>query len=1051
MNRMLKVVPAGAGAGKTYHIQDQLTKWVRDKTVDPARILAVTFTEAAAAELLGRIRDSLLKADLIEAAFDLERANVSTIHALGLRLVTEHAFATGFTPAPRQLQSAEEDLLIRQAIAHSEALRPLAAEPERFGHAAGWDKGSEESFRDRVLEMIALLRGLGAAGNDPSLATAACARIEQLWGHVMVDPGPARDRLAQAAQAMITAFPRGAVADGQKAAQTKDFRNDLARLRAACEPGRLDRDWALWQGLRKLRKSGRGCTTPAGYDALAEEVELAASAILTHPGPLEDAKTNLRCLILGAQEIMASYAERKRSHGVMDFTDMIIQTEAMLRERPDVLQAVLGEVDCVIIDEFQDTNPVQFAMLWRLAEHAPRTLLVGDVKQSIMGFQGADPRLCRAVEDQNPQSVSPLPNNWRSDPRIMAFVNALGPGLFGPGYHLLEPTRQETGQPAIEVLRLAEGRATRKGQKPPAHVAARVADLLASGERVVDRATGELRKVQPSDIAILCRRHAEAARYAEALRQSGLPVRIAASGWLDAQAVQVARYALALASDPSDNHAALTVLSFGPACLEPQSALTFLADGSLQDREELAPFLALATEAALMPVLDLTLRITALLRPWAQRLPDPVQALADLARLEALAAEFDGSQPEVLAAAGLHGRGAKVFLAWLEARRDERDFDRHPDPGSEAAPGIEVVTWHASKGREWPITFVCELDGKIEERPNTTRAVFNDFSDLSRVLDRAELIHTPKCVVPEIQEIFVEDRQSAAEDEARNLIYVAITRARDRLVVEWIDKSLDSDSCTYLGLLARDTSLACSENGLIVSGTVFPATMVPDPAGQGRDTSMSQPKPYRYFGDLSPAALPVSDLPFRRRPSSELSASPLPAALQTERIAQAQASGSDMSATDRGTAWHRAFRTFADRPDLADRLAAATGLAADVLAAIPLQVRAIREWSMARGCGTLLPELPLSVTHADGTETLGIVDLVAMGDSGFWVIDHKTGRASDPDARFVNYWPQLHAYAEALAAAFPGKQVLGVAVHWMEEGLMTSLPLRQLDDAKLDA
>ena len=69
MNRMLKVVPAGAGAGKTYHIQDQLTKWVRDKTVDPARILAGTFTEAAAAELLERIRDSLLKADLIEAAF----------------------------------------------------------------------------------------------------------------------------------------------------------------------------------------------------------------------------------------------------------------------------------------------------------------------------------------------------------------------------------------------------------------------------------------------------------------------------------------------------------------------------------------------------------------------------------------------------------------------------------------------------------------------------------------------------------------------------------------------------------------------------------------------------------------------------------------------------------------------------------------------------------------------------------------------------------------------------------------------------------------------
>ena len=94
----LTIVPAGAGAGKTHRIQTQLTDWVQRGLVRPDRILAVTFTEAAAAELSGRIRQSLLSAGMVEAAMAVERAYVSTIHSLGLRLMTEHAFAAGATP-----------------------------------------------------------------------------------------------------------------------------------------------------------------------------------------------------------------------------------------------------------------------------------------------------------------------------------------------------------------------------------------------------------------------------------------------------------------------------------------------------------------------------------------------------------------------------------------------------------------------------------------------------------------------------------------------------------------------------------------------------------------------------------------------------------------------------------------------------------------------------------------------------------------------------------------------------------------------------------------
>ena len=97
MDQRLVIVPAGAGAGKTHRIKTQLSNWVKRGVVRPERILAVTFTEAAAGELRERIRAGLLADGLVSEAMAVERAYVSTIHGLGLRLLTEHALAAGIT------------------------------------------------------------------------------------------------------------------------------------------------------------------------------------------------------------------------------------------------------------------------------------------------------------------------------------------------------------------------------------------------------------------------------------------------------------------------------------------------------------------------------------------------------------------------------------------------------------------------------------------------------------------------------------------------------------------------------------------------------------------------------------------------------------------------------------------------------------------------------------------------------------------------------------------------------------------------------------------
>ncbi|KPQ00137.1 MAG: ATP-dependent exoDNAse (exonuclease V) beta subunit (contains helicase and exonuclease domains) [Rhodobacteraceae bacterium HLUCCA12] len=1041
MTEMLTIVPAGAGSGKTFRIKSDLTNWVKENLVGPNRILAVTFTEAAAAELRGRIRASLLAEGMVEAALAVEQAYVSTIHGLGLRILSEHAFAAGASPQPRALAEAERDLLVRQAMAHAGSLDAVKADLPRFGYRSSFvsNASKEDSFRGRILTTIDLLRGLGDNGNDPQLADAAVARLRDLYGRVEPDGAPLEARLVAAINALLAAFPNDltahATSDAARTAFAKDFRN----MKRAQRPGELRRDWGLWKALSELRQSKRGAPTPDGYDALSDEVIAAASDIAVHPGPLEDACAHLTALVHGAQEVMSKYADMKREAGVIDYADMICDAERLLRTRPEILEALLSEVDCVIIDEFQDTNPVQFALLWRIAQSAKRVLIVGDTKQSIMGFQGADPRLSEALERQNPQAASPLTGNWRSDPRLMQMVNAISAGLFGEAYVPLEPQRPETGEIFAEILRIPEGRRSKKS-RPEEHVAARIADILAEAGPVVERESDPrvpvFRPVEPRDIAILAPTHSMAARYASALKQQGVPVRISAAGWLDSPAIMAARNALAFAVDPTDRHAALALLTLGPSAMPLQQAMSLLADEDLATCAQLAELRALAEIAAPMPLetlLPQVLNASGILG-WAAHMPEAAQAHADLMRLHAEVSEFVSAHRDFKAAAGFHGASAQVFLGWLEARREERDFDRHPDPGQSAGQGVEIVTWHASKGREWPITVVVGLDNKIGEKPGTLRAEFTDFSDLGAILERAQLIWTPDLPIKEKKEIFIADRRLASEADARRLLYVALTRGRDRLILEWPDFVLkklgEGDGpANHAEMLVLEAGMQPEAGHLKVGGIDFPArTLMCSTEAPGiLKATGDQKAPERLaFGELR--ALPEADQTAWRIRPSLLVQEPLPE-VQTRIVkldVAPQVAALAATASERGTALHKAMRVLLLRPDLRARLPASTGFDEAALDLLQAQADALRQWLMAEGYTQIECEVPIQQREASGAEFNGIIDLVATGDGKRLILDHKSGSGC-----FADYFSQLQAYQNFFAQN-EANYTSEIAVHWID-------------------
>jgi len=1041
MTEMLTIVPAGAGSGKTFRIKSDLTEWVKNTLVAPDRILAVTFTEAAAAELRGRIRASLLAEGMVEAALAVEQAYVSTIHGLGLRILSEHAFAAGASPQPRALAEAERDLLIRQAMAHAQSLEAVKSDLPRFGYRSSFfsNASKEDSFRGRILTTIDLLRGLGDNGNDPKLAEAGVTRLRELYGRVVPEGAPLEARLFAAINALLTAFPNDitphAKSDAARTAFAKDYRN----MKRAQRPGELRRDWGLWKALSELRQSKRGAPTPDGYDALSDEVIAAAADIAVHPGPLEDACAHLTALVHGAQEVMSKYADMKREAGVIDYADMICDAERLLRTRPEILDALLSEVDCVIIDEFQDTNPVQFALLWRIAQSAKRVLIVGDTKQSIMGFQGADPRLSEALERQNPKAASPLTGNWRSDPRLMQMVNAISAGLFGEAYVPLEPQRPETGQTFAEILRIPEGRRSKKS-RPEEHVAARIAAILEEAGPVVERESDPkaptLRPVEPRDIAILAPTHSMAARYASALKLQGVPVRISAAGWLDSPAVMAARNALAFAVDPTDRHAALALLTLGPSSMPLQQAMSLLADGELETCAELADLRALAETAPAMPLETLLPQVlsAAGVLDWAARMQEAAQAHADLMRLHAEVSEFVSAHRDFKAAAGFHGASAQVFLGWLEARREERDFDRHPDPGQSAGQGVEIVTWHASKGREWPITVVVGLDKKIGEKPGTLRAEFTDFSDLSAILERALLIWTPDLPIKEKKDAFIADRRAASEADARRLLYVALTRGRDRLILEWPDFALkklgESDGpANHAEMLVLEAGMEPEAGTVKVGGVSFPArTLMCSAEAPGMLDASGGPEASERlaFGELR-LTLETQRTAWRVRPSSIVQ-DPLPE-VQTRIVPMdvpPQAVSLVATASERGSALHKAMRVLLLRPDLRSRLSAATGFDEATLDVLQAQADALKHWLTAEGYTQIECEVPIQKREASGVEFNGIIDLLATGDGKRLILDHKSGAGS-----FAGYFAQLDAYRGVLAEQVREIQP-DVAIHWID-------------------
>lgn len=824
MQRNIQFIAAGAGSGKT----TRLTRILYDKLLlrgaRPSGVIATTFTKMAAAELRERVREKLLAEGQFELAASIGQARIGTVNSVCGGLLERFAFEIGLSPEQQVLEEAQATALLRESIDEAcdeSSLSKVENLARRMG-IEDW----QAALRD-ILN-AARANGIGHS----MLPDHARRNAEVLLSHF---PKASRDDLDKdLIKAIEIALPVLETAQAEKFTKTtKDYTEFLNDAKAAI--GYSSLTWSQWV---KLSKDG-----PAAKPDKAPEIRNIrdiAGRYIMHPKLHQDIESYVTGLFGIARDALERYAERKREMGVVDFVDQETLLLKALDNR-EVVRVLEEEIDLLMVDEFQDTSPIQLALFMRLSEFAAMTYWVGDVKQAIYGFRGSDTRLMKAVSDSldeieerdapdgegiplimtsfgsHSQSKRRLGDSWRSRPCLVNLVNEAFSAAFansmGREDIVLEARREEllSDLHGYANWMLAGKNAAQRYRS----LAAEIGSMISSGYFVVDKKARSPRRATYGDIAILSRTNNGVIEIAKALHAAGIPAATLQPGLLSTPESVLAMACLRRLNDRADTIASAEIISLAD-CEEPevwlQDRLRYMSahpDGQGMDWRETGenPHPILAAIPGLrknLPVLSprealetviIECGLPGIVMKW-QRNPDQARTrLANLQALVGMAEQYEEGCRSTGDSATLAG-----LLLWMNEQRGS-ELDMIAEPSIDA---VRVMTHHRAKGLEWPIVVLMDLNKAPRSRLWSVN-VMTEGDDIDPAYPlKNRFVHfwpypfgkqsSGISLVDEIENgetarKFMEE----AEEEEKRLLYVSMTRARDCLVLAiekdtgWLD------------------------------------------------------------------------------------------------------------------------------------------------------------------------------------------------------------------------------------------------------------------------
>ncbi|MBI4880408.1 MAG: UvrD-helicase domain-containing protein [Planctomycetes bacterium] len=881
------LVEAGAGTGKTSLLVRRLVNLVADG-VELSRLAAITFTEKAAAELKVRFRDELEQEAAAERAAgreeraerldlaveELEGAAVTTIHGFCASLLRERPVEAGVDPGFEVADAPVQKVLFEEAF--HEFLDLVAEEGggalgEAF--AAGMSLDQLRGLCRGVVDQRDLFadeRFAPPAPEAPGLARLAAA-LQATLAHLETTVGQCQDpddlglrqieslrRLAESLEGL------------DEAAAEQEL---LAGL-----PGKVAGNQKNWSDKEVLKENKRRVEELA-----AQRDEHARARIAVRAARV----------LAEARRLPAIYERAKERRRALDFQDLLIKTRDLLRRDLDARRDFQRRFASILLDEFQDTDPLQAEIAFFLAEDPEseparewsavrvgrgRLFLVGDPKQSIYRFRRADIEVyeqARAALERSGGEVLFISVNFRSSPAILRWVNERFAALirrpesgerYQPDYVPIEaPSGRAEGAPGVVLLAggapdggygsIGEARAAE------AHAVAAFLKSMVAGEGaaagfLLPLGDGEARRATFGDCALLFRTMTALSTYEDVLRAHGVPYRVAAGKHLYARAEVKAAVALFRAiDDPSDDIAQAAVLRGPLFGLSDEDLMNFRAAGGrfsdLEDGPAATPPAVREARALLRGLSERRHQsglaefvVEALARTRALELfhlrPMGEQRAANLLKFVDLARTVERTE----------GRTLRAFVAAI------RDMERAGGEEAEAAlldgggDAVQLLTMHKAKGLEFPVVVLADLGAELAERDT----FLFDRGPPPRVAfaaggKKARLLETPGF------EALAQWDALRAGAELCRLFYVAATRARALLVLPRFPVAGKKAEKGLAGLLDGDPVYS-ADPGAEGARSVDASRLALDPGAE---------QPFRLEIDPEAAAPPAARAVLERR------------------------------------------------------------------------------------------------------------------------------------------------------------------------------------------
>lgn len=828
-------VAAGAGSGKTGVLTERFVRIV-SAAVDGSlpehqragvdQILVFTFTEKATREMKARIVARLTELGLEEQRRQIETAYLSTMHGFCSRLLKENPFEAGIDPEFEVLDETQARRMLRRACdaaierAFSEADDEIidlviAMQDERiFGIPSSDTLGPLAESVERVMGRLREtglrrqdVEALLAAGRD-RVAAWSVAPIEALVAPILANVAAAADALRP-----LRAAAAGALELSRR--EVVRLADGLTRVPL----GSADIDLAgFLANLRELFKAcGKKVRTISKADSdVAAELGRIHSQLEQAKDLFEmdvDREKRARDLSHAFWRLMAEawrhYEDAKSAAGALDQTDLQAEAVHLLETCEPVRRRYRRRFRHILVDEFQDTNPIQLRLIRLLHENRtadePRSCLfvVGDEQQSIYGFRGTDARIfqtaVREFQEESDRAFVAMVHNHRSRAEVVAFVNHVFGRIghaAGIPFRALEPAGdyEPSNEPCVEILVAP--------RTPRDHYPAMEAEALAEHiRRMVEGRTASItdrrsprfgEPVRYGDCALLFRSLTSVAAYEDAFAAAGVPFFVVGGGrgYYARREVRDILNALAVLDTPADDLALAATLRSPMVGVSMDTLAKLHEIGSRDDRPRGPLYLSLRPYVREARVDD----------PDGERirhfveLMDSLREQADTLTVGAILERImEGTRYDARVLVRRDGRRrlANVRkLLWMahaapdrrvsefvrSLREIEKLAEREGDAPTEeeAADVVRFLTVHKAKGLEFPVVYVVDLSRSLRHRSEglfecdpTARAIACRLGSYKSAAYRA----------------IVQSREERDLHEAHRVLYVAMTRARERLVL----------------------------------------------------------------------------------------------------------------------------------------------------------------------------------------------------------------------------------------------------------------------------